>query len=241
MVTNRMPGVDWFLAHPKFSGFLACIAIALSFSPRSSMIGCWIAIAFAYVFLLSMLWSKKKFRKASALVLAPCLALFGWWLTGWRSDNYPALAGSIQQVADGHFPNKPDENLMLAVKVSNAGAPTTVSDWDLRVRIPDGTEYKTQPVYLPPGHNNISAQFPTFVQHWSGDDDLSFILAKKQIPKYGSEVGILAFTIPGLSAVSKGTKLTLRFKDEGGKGCKAEYVVAASSPQNLYVPGLAKP
>jgi len=153
----------------------------------------------------------------------------------------PDLKAEINQVADGHLVGNADDNLMLSVRVSNVGAATTVRDWELDVSLADGSEHGTESIYLPPGHNNISAGFGRFIQLWSGDDDLAFRLARNQILKNGTEIGILAFTVPGVPVVGKGSVLTLYFKDVTGKRYKAQHVIRGDSPRNLYVPGLSKP
>jgi hypothetical protein len=158
-----------------------------------------------------------------------------------RIESIPKLKAEIAQVADGHFIGNPDDNVMLAVRIFNTGEPTTVGGWDLRVYDTDGHEYKTQGIYLPAGHNNITSENAKFIQRWSGDDDLAQKLATNQIGKNKTEVGILAFQIIGVPLINEGFKLKLYCQDVTGKKYEAEHVVRGVQPTNLHVPGLSKP
>jgi hypothetical protein len=158
-----------------------------------------------------------------------------------KSTPVPEVKAEIAQIADGHFVGGADDNVILAVSISNRGEPTTVGGWDLHVYDKDGHEHKTRGIYLPKGHNNITAEIGGFTQYWSGDDDLAQKLATNQIGHNQTEVGILAYQVFGTPQVGKGFKLTLYCRDAAGRKYEAGHVIREDPPLNLHVPGLSKP
>jgi energy-coupling factor transporter transmembrane protein EcfT len=112
----------WILNHPKFAGFLAFVALAITFSPRASMTGTWICLGAAFVFGLLMVVGLK--RKGDALVwiavclLAVSLFSFGEWLTGKKSPIL-ATTPTIPRIGNGPDAYKEIPNGVLAQMLDN--------------------------------------------------------------------------------------------------------------------------
>jgi len=85
---HRKPVAQWVLDHPKVAGFLAAVALAISFSPKASSLASWICLAIAVVFGIAMLlgiveklgWGPAK-KITSIFLLVLFICAFGMWLT----------------------------------------------------------------------------------------------------------------------------------------------------------------
>jgi hypothetical protein len=88
-VKQREPAlIHWVLDHPKLAGFAAFIALAVTFTPKASILASWVSLGIATVFGIAMLWgfaAKKQWRRSAKVAYVTLFVLlilsFGMWLT----------------------------------------------------------------------------------------------------------------------------------------------------------------
>lgn len=94
--SDRNP-IDWIMDHPKLAGFLALLALAITFSPKASVMGTWICLSVAEGFAIAMLAGFAKERSfpkpmiittLASSIIGLCLLVFGFWLTGTKIEKY---------------------------------------------------------------------------------------------------------------------------------------------------------
>ncbi len=76
--------------HPKFAGLLAFVALAVTFSPKASVMATWICLFLAWVLAVAMISGTTSLRASRyrvvytavlAVFLGSLFIPFGWWLT----------------------------------------------------------------------------------------------------------------------------------------------------------------
>src|SRR5690242_21833415 len=82
----------YILDSPKTAGFLACLALAIAFSPRASVTATWVCSLGAFVFgSLTVAGLRDKpvgLVVVSIALLATSLLAFGSWLSGKKSPSF---------------------------------------------------------------------------------------------------------------------------------------------------------
>lgn len=91
---ERRPVLNYIADHPKLAGFFACLAIAIAFTPKTSVIASWICLLLAWLFAVGMIAGSplvkgKRFTRIlitfASVVLFLALAAFGVWLTNQKN------------------------------------------------------------------------------------------------------------------------------------------------------------
>jgi hypothetical protein len=98
---EKSSALNYVTDHPKLAAFIACVAIAITFTPKASVMATWVSLLIAWAFAVGMVaglpvvkgakWGSLATGAAAAMLIV-VLFLFGRWLTDLKTGASPLVS-----------------------------------------------------------------------------------------------------------------------------------------------------
>lgn len=132
----------------------------------------------------------------------------------------PRVHLEIRSTISAAFPGEANSTyIVLVVVAKNAGTPTILDNWRLRVRIGQDNEIEAQPLLVP---ETLVLHGPMGVVVYKGTDAIYDKSVTAPVPRGGQVAGILQFRLPAVPIArfhGPSTLLRLSCSDVLGKRC----------------------
>ena len=232
------------LGHPIVWGLCALIALAVSFSQRSSVAAAWAVLCLAWLLTVAALWTSEKVRSCRfgrELVIgmsAFILFGFGWWLI--IPVDSPLLEAAVLQIYATQLEGFEGTLVIAEVQIRNEGFASIVDRYEetlvdgeeqlpgKRIKLPD-------PFTVIDRKKNFKATFK--------QSDAIYEKTITPIPKGGISIGWLPFLFSGKHNArisSQGEKLKISFYDYQGHKYTVDGLANPDVPIQ-YFPGGGDP